>query len=970
MAVWIKNRKVITRCPSFYRIKDHVIKPYYVSPSPRFFGSDQRYFTSATNVSSTSNNDICSRGSNIFKNYEELTMDRIISSRHGGIIDEYQSIDVDSVITEDYLQRLVDDHINHTRNSNTNNNNNNNNSNNNIVNKNNPNPNPPNRMNPNMLLNMLEMLRNDKADISNGTIEKIFQQVVQSKRVKLLERAEEVVVKNKYDPRLLTLLVTGYVNAGVPQRACKLLMEWPNESKHHQPGIKSYRVVLTALSSLSFSDPKHQQRQRSLSRNNQNHTNESIDSKDPQYVEQIDEENSYRLGHRLLMYMSRNHAKFPELSLKPDRDCFHRVLSACTTLDSLSTARQILDAMICFASGRSVKDTTIIPSTEMDHERKISNEYDSSIKVPDRLETLPNISTARLLVKGWTNFSTDNYDKDSRKEIIQIQKEAFSFLRRMEEQTFMFRQQDSSQSLDDSCVVDIQCYNVILNVVAKFGQYKLAESMFRRLLIDFLKGKSDIQPDYITINTVLKSHVQANTESAAGAAEQFLQRLEDLYNQQEKIRKRNVYKSTSVSTSNNFGNNRGGDAVDNSHTTSRLLEDIQPVARARTTILNMWAKLGRPHEAIKTLTEAEIIYRNKMHLISDATNGINDDIERFRPDKISYHQIIGALSKLKNPPTVAVAEEAEKIATRMIMMCHSMNLVTCNTILNCWTKSGNPNRAEAFLKEVIRDCNVRPDIISYNTIINGYSKLGNLSRSLEILAGLLNDDLPLHETDDILPKPNSRTFTSILTALSKEKTVEAAEEAENILLQMQELHDSPHNLDTRPNIITYNAVMKCWASVSFSSCHSKKSKQLRNNIYGRKAEFILKSMHGLDGDERPNEISYNTVVRAYSDDMNKAEELFQDMVARYEIQPTESTYNTLVQVLKRDDKIKDKKRKMTQLRDQYFPSPSFTSKSNIGHLNNAWNNDSKKGTNGNRQNYRTKRRNISSYSRSSYQQQQ
>jgi len=118
--------------------------------------------------------------------YEQSTIDRIVSSGIG----EHQSIDVDSVVTESYLQRLVDDHISNKSRV------------------------PPN---PNMLLNMLELLQNEEAHISNETVLKIFREVVRSKRVKLLKRGEDVVVKNRYDPRLLRLLVTGYLNAGCPE---------------------------------------------------------------------------------------------------------------------------------------------------------------------------------------------------------------------------------------------------------------------------------------------------------------------------------------------------------------------------------------------------------------------------------------------------------------------------------------------------------------------------------------------------------------------------------------------------------------------------------------------------------------------------------------------------------------------------------------------------------------------------------
>merc|ERR1712087_971910 len=143
-----------------------------------------------------------------------------------------------------------------------------------------------------------------------------------------------------------------------------------------------------------------------------------------------------------------------------------------------------------------------------------------------------------------------------------------------------------------------------------------------------------------------------------------------------------------------------------------------------------------------------------------------------------------------------------------------LNHRTCNTILSCWAKSGSPEHAEAFLEETMQQNkhNLIPDIVSYNTIIHGYARLGNLNRALELFTRLLEGSLSktnsssLFSSEDqksLLPEPNSRTFTSILIALSKKKTIESAKEAETLLLKMQELHDPPYNLDTRPTRITY-----------------------------------------------------------------------------------------------------------------------------------------------------------------------
>lgn len=818
--------------------------------------------------------------------FEETTIDRIVL----GGIGEYQSVDVDSVVTEDYLQRLVDDHISHSK----------------I---------PPN---PNLLLNMLELLNNEETHISNEIVVKIFREVVRSKRVKLLEHAEDVVVKNRYDPRLLRLLIKGYVDADAPRRACKLLMEWPNESIQHQPGIESYRRVLTALGPPSnhHHDNKHpknvSKHQRGAQSKNQikerhDRQGRGTDNKEHSTNQRNVLEKNHRLAHRLLQHMCRTHLKFPELSLAPDRDCFHRVLGTCSSVESFPTAKEILEDMAQFPASKAGREV---------HGTAAPAEGNNDVRTPASFDTQPNVSTIRLLTKVWTN----TFEGD--KKAIEIQKQAFEFLRRIEVEASSSQQRQydlapSTPILSTPSIVDIDCYNILLNKLAELGQYELTEVMFLRLLTDYVKGeKSNVQPDMVTLNTVLKAHAQAHTVAAADSAERLLKRLDDFYEQQERIRK-----------------NKEFVIDDDFDDTPRVVYDVQPKARARSVIASLWVKLRQPHRAVAILAKAESVYYEKEQELlqlqqqnfETAHNYSTDTIQRFRPDKIFYRQIIGALYNLKDPPTPALATEAEAIGKRMCEMGYELNLLTCNTILNCWTKSGNPDRAEIYMEETMQQHNVVPDIVSYNTIIHGHAQLGQFDRAQELLRRILEDVLTnSHATNKLYPKPNTRTFTSILFILSKEKTIKAAEDAEGLLLRMQALSQPPYNLDTRPNFITYNAVMNCWASLSLPSAQ-KSRKRHAKKYNGRKAEFILRSMQGLGKDEKPTDNSYNTVIRAYSNDMDKAEELVRDMIANG-LQPTEYTYNTLVHVLNRDFRIKEKDKKLEELRELYFASCSFASR--------------------------------------------
>jgi pentatricopeptide repeat protein len=142
-----------------------------------------------------------------------------------------------------------------------------------------------------------------------------------------------------------------------------------------------------------------------------------------------------------------------------------------------------------------------------------------------------------------------------------------------------------------------------------------------------------------------------------------------------------------------------------------------------------------------------------------------------------------------------------------------------------------------------------------------------------------------------------------LTALSKERTLESAKQAEQLLFQMQELHDS-HGLDTRPNTFAYNTVLNCWASLA-QSIRSPKG-ELSIGTCVRRTNEILNGMKELSEDEQPDVVSYNIAIRTYRNNIKKAISLLREMIDN-SIRPNRKTFETLMYVLKHDTTVKEKK---------------------------------------------------------------
>ena len=558
----------------------------------------------------------------------------------------------------------------------------------------------------------------------------LLKKVTESENRSLLERATDQLEWT--DPESLRMLVLAWTNImKKPSRAAQILLNWPKNAAS-PPTLSTFRPVLVALS----------------------------------------EEQNHDMASKLLQLLCEGH--YPRIF--PDRDCFHRVLSACGT--EPRAAEETLSRMI---------------------------QHSQSLGGDARI--LPNLTSYRLLFRSFAK---------SRK------KETGEGIRAYE--------------LLQSCPLDpdIVCCNQVLNALANEGEFELAQELFLKMLWipNFI--------DKITVYTVFKAHDRANTEQAATQAEFLLKGLDGML----ELGKR----------SNNLN---------------------LPNTRIYATVIGLWARLGRINRAWRLLKELE-------------TRA--EDNERFTPDAICYQAVIGCLSKA-NSHRKENAVKAQKLLETMVDRGFSLNLRTCNAVLKCWASAMNPKKAEELvLNKMANEWRVEPDIVSYNTVIGAHGRVGNVGRAQELL-----EQMKLSNAT----KPNTRTYIGVLTALSQQKTVDAAESAEMLLLQMQELHEE-EGMDTRPNIFTYNAVLNCWTS--------------QGNI--SRAEHLLRELECLD-DIKPDVVSYNSLIHAYKNKVAKGELVVEKMLER-NIEPNSWTLKALLKLLENDDSVSDKAAREQNIRLRFF----------------------------------------------------
>eukprot|EP00978_Attheya_sp_CCMP212_P043633 scaffold287934_cov56-Attheya_sp.AAC.1 len=115
----------------------------------------------------------------------------------------------------------------------------------------------------------------------------------------------------------------------------------------------------------------------------------------------------------------------------------------------------------------------------------------------------------------------------------------------------------------------------------------------------------------------------------------------------------------------------------------------------------------------------------------------------------------------------------------------------------------------------------QPSVISYNIFLFGLVKASPyLSEAAPQAAALLDDMRRLHETKFWHTKPNTRSYTHVISAFAKSKVPDAGRQAERILREMERVHQSEsEHKDYRaekqivtPDTVAYSQVISAYAN--------------------------------------------------------------------------------------------------------------------------------------------------------------
>jgi pentatricopeptide repeat protein len=470
----------------------------------------------------------------------------------------------------------------------------------------------------------------------------------------------------------------------------------------------------------------------------------------------------------------------------------------------------------------------------------------------------PDIVSYNSVLKGWVKRNSPE--------------KALELLQSLEQ-----KQDNNNYNSDSSANIqaNVVSYNTVIYAFSQNGMYREAEQILREMQEH--GREKGIIPDTVSWNSLLYAYANSNELDAPPKAEALLREMMTDENEAH-------VDTTSFNT-----------------------------------VLHAWAQSNQERAPCRA-----------QELLEHMENLFSAGNTKVRPDVYSYTTVIQSwVSRLKdrrrrrdgksrgshfdkgqrgalNSNTDA-AQAAKTLLKKMEKQKLQPNKVTYTSVMAalCW--SGRPQEAHELLLDLLKRfeqqqeivgesssvCSmiVKPDTIAFSAVMDGWVKNSHnfpeaSDRVMELLQIMKHWEAHGHEDMG----PNSRTYTSVLSALAKSRTWEACVEAKQLLQEI------PDGGATRYH---YNAVLDCYAK-------SPRADKARH------AKALLEEMTAANGagtKVKPDLISYNSVLSACAGSFGSAElkkeslaiamTVFKHICQSNDIDPAPYTFAVMLKVLRK-----------------------------------------------------------------------
>ena len=399
-------------------------------------------------------------------------------------------------------------------------------------------------------------------------------------------------------------------------------------------------------------------------------------------------------------------------------------------------------------------------------------------------------------------------------------------------------------------------------------------------------GRTNVSPNVVTYNTVIRSWASTATREGLTTATQMMETM-------------TVPPNSATYVELIFGWSASG-LREAGYRAQQLLQDLEDMPASKqkgvefvklyNAVILAWGRAGTddaPRRAENLLSVLEVKYDNGDW--------------KACPNIVTFVSVADAYAKACVPNA---EQRCDALLQRMEVLHKTgvkelkPNRVLYNTILNALAKSCQPSaiqKAEEILAIMHESDDFHPDIVTYATLIDCYTKCSSgdsSDRAEEILRRVEES----YANGNTLLRPNAVFYSATLQAYAKTATPEGAQKAEALLRRNERLYHSggDNYAHCKPHAILFNAVIDAVARSGLVDS-------------GQHAEALLQEMEDKyqagDDSFRVTRRSLNAVLLAYRNDVHdggsKAEYILQRMeelteAGVYDVMPDVIAWNTAI----------------------------------------------------------------------------
>ena len=388
-----------------------------------------------------------------------------------------------------------------------------------------------------------------------------------------------------------------------------------------------------------------------------------------------------------------------------------------------------------------------------------------------------------------------------------------------------------------------------VNVYTPSDAATRAETILRDMETAYLYGKSSTAPDVTSFNSVLDALAKARGKDSMDRAEALVRRMVYLNKGVEQVKDGVVNGSSDdwadvapdTTTYNSLieSLDHTQEGLDRAVQIFDMLEKeyiendnerLKPNIRTANEVINAYAK----HSAEKSKKgyfenkeDREEAWNNaeKARCLLEKMKKLYDDTgdKEVRPDAATVTTVIDAYARVGLSKSASKADEL--LSAMKTMNYCPPNFRTYTAVATAWAKTPGDDRSLDRVKELVKEMEEVNEEMEANT-------KGDIPRAKSV-------------------KPNTRTYTTLISAWAKSQEPTKAQEALRILKKMRAMAEGG-DVDVKPNIYTYNAVID-----ACSRCQGGGDQQ----VEALKIAFAVNKAIKVDCDVTPNPTTLANLIK-------------------------------------------------------------------------------------------------------------